>query len=67
MVRNDNFEWTEEALEFKKSASSVLRCLFQEYKNKLSIEDIYYITCFQLHDLILEEVCHEKLLKNKNK
>lgn len=55
MIRNENGNWTPEALACSKDAKDILKPLYNEYKNWLSDEEIYYIVSNEMMEIIIFE------------
>jgi len=54
-IRDKNYNWEQEALDFSQVVGQVLKPIFNEYKDKFTFEEMYYLVCTEFHEIILDE------------
>ena len=54
-IRDEKYNWTQEARDFSYIIKEVLTPLFDEYKQVFTFEEIYYLICRTADDIIIDE------------
>lgn len=58
-IRDENYEWRKEAKDLSRVISDTLKPVFDEYKDKFTFEELYYLVCTEFHEIILLEILGE--------
>lgn len=59
-VRDENYSWKEESYECTEKINEALEPIFDKYKDIFSFEDLYYLICTEVNNIIIHKVLHKK-------
>lgn len=58
-IRDENNEWSKEAKDLSLIIGDTLKPIFNEYKDKFTFEELYYLVCTKFHEIILLDILRE--------
>lgn len=54
-IRDEKYNWKQEAIDLSDIIKEVLQPIFDEYKNVFTFEELYYLVCRTFDDIIIDE------------
>ena len=64
-VRNEKYNWTDDALNCSKQIKKALQPILEKYRNEFSYEDLFYLVCTEFNKMIMLEILDRKVEKNR--
>ena len=59
-IRDENNNWNKEAKDFSQVVDNALKPILNNYKNRFTFEEMYYLVCTEFHEIILDEILKHK-------